>query len=138
VSDKVRKWSRRQWHAIRWFASDKYVRTPETETALALDIGINPRTLYRWKQKPEFWEEVKELSREQFKQDLSQYYSALSREAIKGSYQHLQLAMTMAGELEQQSMDGTITIRIKYDDSHADPAPAALGTGNGHRPGVEA
>ena len=106
-------WSRNQWQYIKWLASDKYVRTPPTETMLAAEIGVNPSTLWRWKQIPGLIEEVNETARSMLRENLAQIYAAIAREAIKGSYQHARLALELCGEVGSDGSTQAIQIIIQ-------------------------
>ena len=114
------------------------MRIPESQTALAKELGLNRKTITRWKDLPGWWETVNELARELFIRDTAQYYAALNREARKGHYQHLQLALEMSGELEQQTSDGTLRIIIDYEGNRDHVAPAAYGSSNGHNRSIKA
>lgn len=90
--------SANQIAAIEWLATSKYDRHPPTQEMLADRLGINPRTITRWKQDDEFMAAVTALARKFLKNDLPEMYAALRREAIGGSFQHIKLAMEMTGE----------------------------------------
>lgn len=83
---------------IDWLAASKYERKPATEQLLAKELGVNDRTLRRWKQDPGFRRQVTQRAREFLGEDLPEIYGALRREAIKGSYNHIKLALEMTGE----------------------------------------
>ena len=120
VSQNVPKWTSRQWEVIRWFAADNYHRMPESQTALAAKLGLNRKTICRWKKLDGFWDSVNELAREKFKRDIAQYYAALNREARKGNFQHLRLALEMSGEVSELGTEDNPQvnqIRVVYDDA---------------------
>jgi hypothetical protein len=83
---------------LEWLATSKFERKPATEALLAKELGLNDRTLRRWKQLPGFRDLITWRAREILKDNLSEIYGALSREAIKGSYQHIKLALEATGE----------------------------------------
>lgn len=87
----------------------KYDRLPATQALLAEELGLNPRTLTRWKQIPELQQAVQERTRELLGNRLPEIYGALGREAEKGSFQHIKLALEMTGEYtptERQEITG--------------------------------
>ena len=97
----------RQLQFIEWLATTKYDRHPPTQEALAEELGIHPRTLVRWKKKPELQEAVLQRARGLLGDRLPEIYGALGREAEKGSFQHIRLAMEMTGEyVERQEISG--------------------------------
>jgi hypothetical protein len=92
-----------QWKYIEWLSSPRYTRVPPTVEMLAASIGVDDSTLYRWSRLPGFQDEVNKLARASIGKALPALYGALLREAESGSYQHLQLAMEMAGEYTRKS-----------------------------------
>lgn len=97
MSENVR-FSARQLKFIEWLATTKYSRKPPNQTLLAQELGINPRTLTRWKDIPELQEAVLARARELLGDRLPEIYGALGREAEQGSFQHIKLALEMTGE----------------------------------------
>ena len=95
---------------IDWLAQGKHTRMPHTEELFAEQIGVNRRTLYRWKQgqngftRDEFWEAVTARARELLTEALSDVYESLKAEALKGSYQHTRLILEMAGEYTEKKI----------------------------------
>jgi len=70
-------------------------------------MGITDRTLRNWKKKPGLQEAVLQRTRELLGDRLPEIYGALGREAEKGSFQHIKLAMEMLGEyVERQEISG--------------------------------
>lgn len=106
MSETVR-FSGRQLQFIDWLANTKYDRKPPTQELLAKQMGVTSRTLRRWKGKPEVQQAVRERTRELLGDDLPEIYGALRREAAKGSFQHIKLAMEMLGEyVERKEITG--------------------------------
>lgn len=83
---------------IEWMATPRIDRTPPTQELFADKLGINRKTITRWKQLPGFDEVVRKRARELLSSDLPEIYGALRREAKKGSFQHIKLAFEMTGE----------------------------------------
>lgn len=96
-----------QLRYIDWLAASKYERSPMTEQLFAAEIGVTDRTLRRWKQLPGFRRAVTQRAREFLGDDLPEIFGALRREAIKGNFNHIKLALELTGEH---------TDKIKVDD----------------------
>ncbi len=92
------RFSQNQLKVIEWLASSKYDRRPSTIALLADQLGISDRTIYRWKSDKVFQDAITARARDLLESDLPEIYAALAREAIKGSFQHIKLAMEMTKE----------------------------------------
>lgn len=97
----------KQLEYIEWLAQSRYDRSPSTEQLFASRIGVTDRTLRRWKLLPGFRGAITQRARELLGEDLNEIYGALRREAIKGSFNHIKLALELTGEH---------TDKIKVDD----------------------
>jgi len=104
--------SSRQLKFIDWLANTKYDRKPATQELLAKEIGVAARTLVRWKKQPELQEAVRQRTRELLGDDLPEILGALRREATKGSFQHVKLALEMLGEYTDNQI---ITLRMEKE-----------------------
>lgn len=101
---------------IEWLATPRFDRTPPTQELLAKKLGINDRTITRWKQEPELLEAINKRARELLSSDLPEIYGALRREAVKGSYQHIKLSLEMTGEYtEKLELSGGISVTYTND-----------------------
>ncbi len=115
MSDNV-VFSAKQLKFIDWLATTKYDRKPTNQVLLAEELGLNPRTLTRWKKIPELQEAVLKRTRELLGDRLPEIYGALGREAEQGSFQHIKLAMEMLGEYtptERRELGGSLTLEIE-------------------------
>jgi len=104
-------WTATQWKYIVWLATPRFERTPPHQEMLAKDLGVNPATLWRWRKLPGFQEAVNAYAREMIVNKLPEVYGALLREAEKGSYQHIKLALELAGDYQEttrQEVSGTV------------------------------
>ena len=99
----VQKLTKRQRLFADWLATSKYERQPPTQRLLANELGVHERTLSRWKKLPGFMDEVVATARGFIHDRLPEIYAALAREAEKGSYQHIKLALEVTGEHEDSS-----------------------------------
>jgi hypothetical protein len=104
--------SSRQLKFIDWLANTKYDRKPATQELLAKEIGVAARTLVRWKKQPELQEAVRQRTRELLGDDLPEILGALRREAAKGSFQHIKLALEMLGEYTDNQV---VTLRLEKE-----------------------
>ena len=82
---------------------------------VAEQIGIGRRTLYRWRQLPEFYEAVIAEARRLLKDDLPRIYASLSRQAISfGNIRAIELALKSTGEyVEKQTLEHAGSIKIE-------------------------
>lgn len=98
-----------------WFALPKYERIPPTQEMLAEQVGINSKTITRWKELPGWTDTVTVLARARLGKHLPEIYGALVREAEKGSIQHIRTALELTGELTQPgSEESPFAMRIEY------------------------
>lgn len=95
---EMSEFSEKQQMYIDWLAVSKYERKPLTEQLLAREIGVADRTLRRWKQSPSFRKAITQRAREFLGDDLPEIFAALRREAVKGSFNHIKLALELTGE----------------------------------------
>lgn len=101
------RFSANQLKYIDWLAYGRMYREPPTEALFAKQIGVNPKTLYRWRQgqngftEQEFWDAVTLRSRELNKQAVSNVFGSLRDFAEKGSFQHQKLLLELAGEYQE-------------------------------------
>lgn len=98
MSENSRNWSAAQLEYMAWSALPKSERKPATEAEIAAKVGVDDRTLRRWKQLPGFWDGVRDEARANLKSSIGRIYDALIKEAEAGSYQHVKLALEMLGE----------------------------------------
>lgn len=98
MSENSRVWSASQLKYMAWSALPSSERKPTTEAEIAAEIGVDDRTLRRWKQLPGFWDGVKNEARANLKGSIGRIYNALIKEAETGSFQHIKLALEMLGE----------------------------------------
>jgi hypothetical protein len=91
-------WTFEQLKYIEWLATPRMIRTPPTVELLGEQLGVDRVTLWRYSKLPGFDDEVRKLVRASIGKKLPDLYGALIREAEAGSFQHLQMALEMAGE----------------------------------------
>jgi hypothetical protein len=91
-------WTFEQLKYIEWLATPRMSRTPPTMEMLGEQLGVDRVTLWRYSKLPGFDDEVRKLVRASIGKKLPDLYGALIREAEAGSFQHLQMALEMAGE----------------------------------------
>ena len=97
MSSEVNNWSPEQLRFIRWLALPKAERVPKTQREIARQFDVAEETLSRWKDIPGFRDAVNQLARELVKDDIPEVMGAVRREAKKGSIQHVNIVLAMAG-----------------------------------------
>lgn len=114
---EVESWSEEQKIIQAWFAMPPADRTPKTQRALAELVGVHEQTISRWKQLPGFADAVTHLARRLLAEDLPAIYGALRDQAKQGSFQHIKLALELAGEMRSQGDDEQNTLaRTSFED----------------------
>jgi hypothetical protein len=82
---------------IGWLATPRSQRSPRTEKGLAKEMGIDPSTLWRWRQIPRFLEHVRNSTKQTLGAHLPEVLLALAEEAAKGSSRHQKLYFELMG-----------------------------------------
>jgi len=95
----VKKLSANKLRLVEWLTLTKFERMPATQEALAVEIGVSPITVSRWKNDPMVQDEVKRRVRQELATERGNIYGALIREASKGSFQHIKLALEILGDI---------------------------------------
>lgn len=129
-------WTDQQIVLQQWLALPKRERKPKTTEQLAAALGVDRTTLFRWRRIPGFMDEVKSLIRDHLDIDLSDVYTALRREAKRGSFQHIRLILELVGDyVERQEHTGkgggpiTYADVSKYTDTELEQLIASGGGG---------
>ena len=99
MSNKVKPWTANQERFIDWLTLTRFDRIPATQEELAAKIGVRPETLTRWKRDQRLHEEVKRRVHVALRGARGDIYGALIREATKGSYHHIKLALEILGDI---------------------------------------
>lgn len=86
----------KQQALLEWLALPKSERHPHTQELFAESLGIAEKTLRRWKKELHLDTLAAERAKEQIKSHLPDIYGALVREAKRGNYQHIKLALEVA------------------------------------------
>lgn len=110
MQENASKLSRNKAKFACWLAMSKYNRIPSTQDRLANDLGLDPSTLTRWKKEPAVQAEVKRLVRASLATERGNIYGALIREATKGSFQHIKLALEILGDIGETQPQWKIEI----------------------------
>jgi hypothetical protein len=110
-------WTEKQLKFIEWLSLPRYARTPPTQEMFAETIGVSDLTLWRWKKLDGFQESVNALARQTVGAKLPEVYGALLREAEKGSFPHIKLALELSGDyVEKSETRGEIKLKVEYGD----------------------
>ena len=98
-----------------YLATPKEERTPLNETNYAKEVGVNPATLWKWKQLPGFFAEVNKIVDEHFADDYSEIADSFKRQAKLGSYNHQKTYFEMIGKYLPKSaieVSGNVVIHM--------------------------
>lgn len=119
-------WTTDQITLQRWLALPKRERNPKTMGLLAKLLGVDEATLYRWRKLAGFVDEVRNLIKDNLKDDLADIYAALRKEAKAGSFQHIKLSLELVGDyVERQELTGKDGAPFQAQITHAiDPDTA--------------
>lgn len=98
MSKAVKNWTPNQERFIDWLALPEDMRNPQFQSDIASELGVRQETLSRWKRDKGLTAEASKRARDLLKGDLPEIYGALKREAKAGSFQHIKLALEVAGE----------------------------------------
>jgi hypothetical protein len=90
-------WNPTQRKYMLWLATPTELRVPLTESALAKELKVNPATLWKWRQKPEFRAEVKALITASLWDAYHDAMGAFKKQAARGSFPHLKMFFEMMG-----------------------------------------
>jgi transposase-like protein len=74
---------------------------------IAETVGVSERTLLRWRQTPEFREEVRKRTLELNGEHLSKVLESLVKRAVAGNVRAIELYLKLEGLLKQNSSDQT-------------------------------
>lgn len=118
-------WTPNQLKFIEWLATPKQDRKPETVELLAEELGVNPATMWRWKKLDGFQDAVNALARASVGSRLPEVYGALLREAEKGSFQHIKLALELSGDYVERS-ETKISGNLEFNADEAAKAAREL------------
>lgn len=73
---------------VVWIATPKALREPATQRDMAKQFGVGEDTLSDWKNRPDFWEEVKEERSRWTREKTSDVIHALYKRASEGGSAH--------------------------------------------------
>src|SRR5215218_7725700 len=96
MPDNVQNLTAGQQRFLVWLALPKSQRHPHSQELFASDLGVNEKTLRRWRRDLDLDRRAAELAKEQLKVHLPEIYGALVREAKSGNFQHIKLALEVA------------------------------------------
>jgi hypothetical protein len=102
MSDNVQNLTTGQQRFVEWLALPKSERHPHTQELFAKELGVNEKTLRRWKKELHLDRVAAEVAREQIATHLPDIYGALVREAKRGNFQHIKLALEVAEHFTEE------------------------------------
>jgi hypothetical protein len=93
---KKRELTAPQNRLLAWLSSPKDERAPEILGALSQELGVNPKTLQRWRTKLDLDAVADEGARRRLLESLPTVYRALAQKAEEGSHDHMKLYLGVA------------------------------------------
>ena len=89
---------------IKWLALPEPLRKPKTQTEFAKNYGLNDTTLSEWKNRPEFWREVRKRWQSWGKEKTGNVLLKLYSHAMstKGGFESVKLWLEYFGELSEK------------------------------------
>lgn len=98
---------------VIWIATPKTLREPATQRDLARQFGIGEDTLSDWKNRPDFWDEVREERSQWTREKTSDVIHALYKRASEGGGAH-EVRLWM--EIVEGLKDKNVQIADRYAD----------------------
>jgi hypothetical protein len=83
---------------MAWLCLPKKDRTPKTEGNMALGLGVDRSTLYRWREQPGYMREVRRRVRENLGERYAEVLHTIEDLAVSGSVPHTRLYLELLGE----------------------------------------
>lgn len=99
----ARIWTPTQHKYMVYLATPSEARDPLHETAWAHENGVNPATLWKWKQIPEFRAEVRRLITDSLGDNYHDVMFALKKKAAQGSFPHQKIYLEMLDVYREKS-----------------------------------
>lgn len=94
---------------------------PRTNKEIAQKVGIDPSTIWRWFNNPDFLNWLNKLARDLLEKSLAKRYMVAIREAEGGNYNFSKLLLQIEGEfIPSQKIEGTrdpMQIKMEYVDT---------------------
>lgn len=80
---------------------------------IAKRVGVDPRTIYRWKNDPEFIEMVNEIADMHMNLFLNEVYAHLRQQVRRGSVRAMELALRRMGKLiDRKEVSGDVKMEV--------------------------
>lgn len=107
------KYKKEQIEAARMFAM-RETGEKITIEEIAKKVGVTERTIYRWKEDPEFIELCNHLSDMVMDQFLSELYGHLRKQVRSGSVRAMELALKRMGKLiDRREVSSDVNVKVK-------------------------
>jgi hypothetical protein len=125
VSDIVRNWTASQRKYMVWLATPDDDRMPNKHVNMAAELGVDERTLYRWRKLPGFYAEVNKIVDENLGDAYAEVANSLKRLASLGSFQHQKMYLELIGRyVAKQEITGKeggpLKVVVEYVDAEPD------------------
>jgi len=111
----VDEWTDNQQKFFYWYVNPNKGLNgiPRLQKDWAAENGVHPNSCTNWVKDPVFQEQAVAFRRQILLQDLPEIYKALSKKAKAGSFQHIKLALELAGEYSEEK---TLNINDKRNE----------------------
>lgn len=107
---------------LDWKASPKALREPKTETELADKLGVDRKTLWRWRQISGFDKERLKRIRDYFIEDTPDIITALREKAKEGNVQAIVAWMELVEQIAKKlEVDATAELKEFYESIFGRP-----------------
>lgn len=102
---------------VQWTSLPTFEREPETQGLFAKKHGVHEVVLSRWKNSPEFWEDVSRIRRAYMQDDFGDIIKALKKNIIQnGRGQDVKVYGQLAGVLKEDG-DGTLKLNPTLENA---------------------
>jgi hypothetical protein len=108
-----------------WLATPDDDRMPNKHVNMAAELGVDERTLYRWRKLPGFYAEVNKIVDENLGDAYAEVANSLKRLASLGSFQHQKMYLELIGRyVAKQEITGKeggpLKVVVEYVDAEPD------------------
>lgn len=101
-------WTTDQKQFMIWLATPTKQRAPKKQAGFAKELGVNKRTLSRWKNLPGFQKAVEEYRMKWLEKHISDAYEALVHHALHGNSQYMKMLLEVV-----RDQFGTKTVEVR-------------------------
>lgn len=112
---ETQPWTEQQRYLIGWLATPRELRKPETQQALAAQMGVSPFTLMNWKRRLGFKAQVRAACNQLVADDwLVDIYHAMYRYSLEGNVAAARFLFEAAGIMGEHAQAGSVDRRVQF------------------------